>query len=85
MGADHPHPITHKFFYVEISRARDRVELVTDDKAVWKTMRARCMAPSNGREVGRRDFLGRTVSAHLTPDIPQHRLGGPKLVCLHPI
>ena len=29
--ANHPHLTTQKSFYVEISRARDRAELVTDD------------------------------------------------------
>ena len=33
MEARHPHLTTQKSFYVEISRARDRVELVTDDAA----------------------------------------------------
>ena len=36
MEANHPHLTTQKSFYVEISRARDRAELVTDDKAVLK-------------------------------------------------
>ncbi len=31
MEARHPHLTTRKSFYVEISRARDRAELVTDD------------------------------------------------------
>ena len=31
MEAGHPHLTTQKSFYVEISRARDRAELVTDD------------------------------------------------------
>ena len=31
MEATHPHVSTQKSFYVEISRARDRTELVTDD------------------------------------------------------
>ncbi len=31
MEANHPHLTTAKSFYVEISRARDRAELVTDD------------------------------------------------------
>ena len=31
MEATHPHLTTQKSFYVEISRARDRAELVTDD------------------------------------------------------
>ena len=33
MEADHPHLTTQKSFYVEISRARDRAGLVTDDAA----------------------------------------------------
>ena len=33
MEARHPHLTTRKSFYVEISRARDRAELVTDDAA----------------------------------------------------
>ena len=33
METRHPHLTTQKSFYVEISRARDRAELVTDDAA----------------------------------------------------
>ena len=36
MEARHPHLTTQKSFYVEISRARDRAELVTDDAAELK-------------------------------------------------
>ena len=36
MEADHPHLTTGKAFYVEISRARHRAELVTDDAAALK-------------------------------------------------
>ena len=36
MEASHPHLTTQKSFYVEISRARDRAELVTDDRAALK-------------------------------------------------
>ena len=36
MEAGHPHLTTQKSFYVEISRARDRAELVTDDAARLK-------------------------------------------------
>ena len=32
MEANHPHLTTQKTLYVEISRARDRAELVTDDR-----------------------------------------------------
>ena len=36
MEANHPHLTTAKSFYVEISRARDRAELVTDDASALK-------------------------------------------------
>ncbi len=36
MEANHPHLTTQKSFYVEISRARDRAELVTDDRSALK-------------------------------------------------
>ena len=36
MEARHPHLTTQKSFYVEISRARDRAELVTDDRAALR-------------------------------------------------
>ncbi len=36
MEANHPHLTTQKSFYVEISRARDKAELVTDDRAALK-------------------------------------------------
>ena len=36
MEANHPHLTSQKSFYVEISRARDRAELVTDDKTALR-------------------------------------------------
>ena len=36
MEANHPHLTTQKTLYVEISRARERAELVTDDRAALK-------------------------------------------------
>ena len=36
MEANHPHLTTQKNFYVEISRARDRAELVTDDRSALR-------------------------------------------------
>ena len=36
MEANHPHLTTQKSFYVEISRARNRAELVTDDRTALK-------------------------------------------------
>ena len=46
MEARHPHLTTRKSFYVEISRARDRAELVTDDAA---GLRARLQAVTGER------------------------------------
>ena len=41
MQATHSHLTTQKSFYVEISRARDRAELVTDDaKALREQLEA---------------------------------------------
>ena len=36
MEANHPNLTTQKSFYVEISRARDRAEFITDDNAALK-------------------------------------------------
>ena len=44
--ARHPHPTTQKSFYVEISRARDRAELVSDDAA---ELRAQLQAVTHER------------------------------------
>ncbi len=46
MEARHPHLTTQKSFYVEISRARDRAELVTDDAT---ELRARLQAATGER------------------------------------
>ena len=46
MEARHPHLTTQKGFYVEISRARDRAELVTDDAA---ELRAQLQAVTGAR------------------------------------
>ena len=46
MEARHPHLTSQKSFYVEISRARDRAELVTDDAA---ELRARLQAVTGAR------------------------------------
>ena len=49
MEARHPHLTTQKSFYVEISRARDRAELVTDDAA---ELRAQLQAVTGERIAG---------------------------------
>ena len=52
MEARHPHLTTQKSFYVEISRARDRAELVTDDaaelKAQFQAVTGECIAALEG-------------------------------------
>ena len=50
MEANHPHLTTQKSFYVEISRARDRAELVTDDRAALKGQ----LEAATGESVSRR-------------------------------
>ena len=57
MEANHPNLTSLKTLYVEISRARDRAELVTDDKAALReTLEA--VEPENrrGRRAGRPDW-----------------------------
>ena len=81
MEARHPHLTTQKSFYVEISRARDRAELVTDDAA---ELRAQLQAVTGERIAalegigemkreapGKADEVGRTV------DRQPHRGAGP--------
>ena len=76
MEARHPHLTTQKSFYVEISRARDRAELVTDDAA---ELRAQLQAVTGERiaaleGIGEmaREVRGKAVdaarSAGKTPD-----------------
>ena len=57
MEANHPHLTTAKAFYVEISRARDRAELVTDDAAA---LRARLEAVT-GERISALEGIGETV------------------------
>ena len=54
MEARHPHLTTQKSFYVEISRARDRAELVTDDAA---ELRAQLQAVT-GERIGALEGIG---------------------------
>ena len=53
MEANHPNLTSQKTFYVEISRARDRAELVTDDRAALR-QRFEAVEPerATGREAG---------------------------------
>ena len=75
--ANHPNLTNQKMLYVEISRARDRAELVTDDKAA---LRERLQALTGERiaaleAVGEvpRETLGRGIDAHRTSDIQPNR------------
>ena len=58
MEARHPHLTTQKSFYVEISRARDRAELVTDDA---KELRAQLQAVT-GERIAALEGLGATMA-----------------------
>ena len=67
MEANHPHLTTQKSFYVEISRARHRAELVTDDREALKerleaatgerVAALEAVAPEQGKVVG--EAMGR--------------------------
>ena len=57
MEANHPHLTTAKAFYVEISRARDRAELVTDDAAALKER----LEAATGERVSALEGIGEAV------------------------
>ncbi len=57
MEANHPHLTTAKSFYVEISRARDRAELVTDDAGA---LRERLEA-ATGERISALEGIGESV------------------------
>ncbi len=59
MEARHPHLTTQKSFYVEISRARDRAELVTDDA---NELRAQLQAVT-GERLAALEGVGETTEA----------------------
>ena len=62
MEARHPHLTTQKSFYVEISRARDRAELVTEDAA---ELRAQLQA-ATGERIAALEAIG---------ELPRHAPG----------
>ena len=77
MEARHPHLTTQKSFYVEISRARDRAELVTDDAA---ELRAQLQAVTGERIAAlegigemRREEPEKAAEAAKTPESPPAR------------
>ena len=71
MEANHPHLTTAKSFFVEISRARDRAELVTDDAAA---LRERLEAVT-GERISALEGIGEAVQREHGKDgkAPLHR------------
>ena len=65
MEARHPHLTTQKSFYVEISRARDRAELVTDDAA---ELRAQLQAVT-GERIAALEGIGEMQSQTLEKSV----------------
>ena len=81
MEARHPHLTTQKSFYVEISRARDRAELVTDDAA---ELRAQLQAVTGERIAAlegigemKREAPDKVAEAVRGPEARQDRENGP--------
>ena len=69
MQANHPHLTTQKSFYVEISRARDRAELVTDDA---KALRER-LETATGERVSALEGIGEAGrDAGRSEEAPRH-------------
>ena len=69
MEARHPHLTTQKSFYVEISRARDRAELVTDDAA---GLRAQLQAVT-GERIAALDGIGAMKQAEPAKGLEETR------------
>ena len=72
MEARHPHLTTQKSFYVEISRARDRAELVTDDA---KELCAQLQA-ATGERIAALEGISETVEAARDKPLDAGRLEG---------
>ena len=72
MEARHPHLTTQKSFYVEISLARDRAELVTDDA---KELRAQLQA-ATGERIAALEGIGESVEAARDRAVDAARLEG---------
>ena len=72
MEANHPHLTTAKSFYVEISRARDRAELVTDDAVALKER----LETVTGERISALEGIGESVRPGREIDgKPPHRTG----------
>ena len=76
MEANHPHLTTAKAFYVEISRARDRAELVTDDAQALKER----LETVTGERISALEGIGESVWPEPELDgktSPEHERGNP--------
>ena len=76
MEANHPHLTTAKAFYVEISRARDRAELVTDDAQALKER----LETVTGERISALEGIGESVRPEPGLDgkaSPEHERGSP--------
>ena len=71
MEANHPHLTTQKTLHVEISRSRDRAELVTDDR---NALRKRLEA-ATGERIAALEAV--------EPQWAKERGGRPKMACDH--
>ena len=81
MEARHPHLTTQKSFYVEISRARDRAELVTDDaaelRAQLQTATGERIAALEGIGEMKREAWDKVAEGSRREKVmPEHRVGG---------
>ena len=81
MEARHPHLTTQKSFYVEISRARDRAELVTDDaadlRAQLEAVTGERVAALEGIGEMKREAPDRSADAARSVERPADRESGP--------
>ncbi len=69
MEANHPHLTTQKSFYVEISRARDRAELVTDDRAALKEQ----LEAATGERIAALEAVGADKATERETSLDQDR------------
>ena len=76
MEARHKHLTTQKSFYVEISRARDRAELVTDDAADLKAQ----LQAVTGERIAALEGIGETAreAPDRAADMARSRVAGPE-------
>ena len=75
MEARHPHLTTQKSFYVEISRARDRAELVTDNAEVLCAQ----LQAVTGERIAALEGVGETAAAERDRAVDAGRLEGRSL------